>query len=443
MNQPTGRYRDALRHHDFRTMLAAFLVDQIGSWAYNVVLIVYVYDRTGSTTWIAATTAAGWLPRILFCSWAGVLADRFERTRVLLVSALAALALMAGIAGVMAAGGPVLLLLLLAAATAAVGTVYLPASTALIPDTVGDRDLAAANGLFGMLENVVVIVGPAIGGLLLLAGRPLAGVLFNVASFAVAATLIARLGIRSTGSAGTDGSGLAAQFTAGVRALWGSAQARVLVAFAALGTAVYGASTVLYVPMSEKFGTGSDGYSYLLTGAAIGGVLGAAVAGRLSGTTRLSVIIPAGLLALALPFAATALTAAPLIGFVLQVISGGGMVLVDVFALIALQRDLPRDLLSRVVGILETVALGAAMAASFAVAALLRLTGLTGMLLIVGLGFSALAVLGVPALVRVTRPASGQADADRVQDQADQRADHGAVDADELQVAAQQQLQLT
>jgi MFS family permease len=424
-------------------MLAAFLVDQIGSWAYNVVLIVYVYDRTGSTTWIAATTAAGWLPRILFCSWAGVLADRFERTRVLLVSALAALALMAGIAGVMAAGGPVLLLLLLAAATAAVGTVYLPASTALIPETVGDRDLAAANGLFGMLENVVVIVGPAIGGLLLLAGRPLAGVLFNVASFAVAATLIARLGIRSTGSAGTDGSGLAAQFTAGARALWGSAQARVLVAFAALGTAVYGASTVLYVPMSEKFGTRSGGYSYLLTGAAIGGVLGAAVAGRLSGTARLSVIIPAGLLALALPFAATALTAAPVIGFVLQVISGGGMVLVDVFALIALQRDLPRDLLSRVVGILETVALGAAMAASFAVAALLRLTGLTGMLLIVGLGFSALAVLGVPALVRVTQPASGQADADCVQDQADQRADHGAVDPDELQVAAQQQLQLT
>jgi MFS family permease len=198
------------------------------------------------------------------------------------------------------------------------------------------------------------------------------------------------------------------------------------------------------VPMSEKFGTGSDGYSYLLTGAAIGGVLGAAAAGRLSGTTRLPVVILAGMLALALPFAATALTAAPVIGFALQVISGGGMVLVDVFALTALQRDLPRDLLSRVVGIMETVALSAAMAASFGVAALLRLTGLTGLLLIVGLGFSAVAVLGVPALVRATRPVtSGQADADRVQDQADQRADHGAVDADELQVPAQQQLQLT
>ena len=63
--QSAGRYRDALRHRDFRVMLTAFGIDQIGSWAYNVVLIVYIYDRTGSTAWIAATTAAGWIPRIL------------------------------------------------------------------------------------------------------------------------------------------------------------------------------------------------------------------------------------------------------------------------------------------------------------------------------------------------------------------------------------------
>ena len=49
MTRPSaGGYRDALRHRDFATMLTAFLIDQIGSWAYNVVLIVYVYDRTGS-----------------------------------------------------------------------------------------------------------------------------------------------------------------------------------------------------------------------------------------------------------------------------------------------------------------------------------------------------------------------------------------------------------
>jgi MFS family permease len=395
-----GSHRDALRHRDFRVMLTAFLIDQIGSWAYNVVLIVYVYDRTGSTAWIAATTAAGWMPRILFSAYAGVLADRFERTRTLLVSALLGLILMAAVALVVATNGPIAVILFLAAATAAVGTVYLPASGALIPETVGANDLAAANGLFGMLENLVVIVGPAVGGLLLLAGRPVAGILFNLTTFAAAAVLISRLRVRSTGTAGDSGERLVAQVAAGVSALRGNARARTLVAFCALGTAVYGASTVLYVPMSERFGTGADGYSYLLTGAAIGGVLGAAAAGRLSASTRLPLIILGGIGSLALPFAATALITSPVVGFVLQVISGGGMVVVDVLALTSLQRDLPRDLLSRVIGILETAVLSAALVASFAVATLIREAGLTDTLLIVGLGFPAIAATGIRALVR-------------------------------------------
>src|SRR6201996_8013927 len=407
MIRPAGSYRAALRHRDFATMLTAFLIDQIGSWAYNVVLIVWVYDRTGSTAWIAAATAAGWIPRILFSPYAGVLADRFERTRTLLVSALLGLVLMAGVALVMATGGPVAVVLILAAATAAVGTVYLPASGALISETVGADDLAAANGLFGMLENLVVIVGPAVGGLLLLLGRPVAGILFNLATFAVAAGLISRLRVRSTGTAGADGERLAAQVAAGMAALRGHARARTLVAFCALGTAVYGASTVLYVPMSERFGTGADGYSYLLTAAALGGVLGAVLAGRPAPAFPLPAVIGASMLALALPFAATTLTTSPAAGFVLQVISGGGMAVIDVLALATLQRDLPRDVLSRVLGILESGSIAAAMAASFAVAGLIRWVGLPGALLLVGLGFPVIAAIGIRALVKADSPPAG------------------------------------
>jgi MFS family permease len=194
-----GRYRDALRHRDFTLMLTASLIDRVGSWAYNVVLIVYVYQRTGSVSWVAATTAAGWIPRIVFSAYAGVLAGRFERTRTLLVSTVLGLILMAVLALVMAADGPLPLILLLAVATSAVGTVYLPVSGALTPETVPEGDLAAANGLFGVLENLVVIAGPGIGGLLLLAGRPVWGILFNVATYAAAAVLVSRMRVRSAG----------------------------------------------------------------------------------------------------------------------------------------------------------------------------------------------------------------------------------------------------
>jgi MFS family permease len=405
MSSSAGRYRDALRHRDFTLMLTASLIDRIGSWAYNVILIVYVYQRTGSTTWIAAATAAGWLPRIVFATYAGVLADRFERTRTLLVSTLIALVLMAAIAAVMLTSGPVALILLLAVATAAVGTVYLPVSGALIAETVPGQDLAAANGLFGMCENLVVIVGPGIGGLLLLAGRPVWGIGFNLATYALAAALVVRMRVRSSGSAPQAGVRLGAQIAAGAGALRRHPRAGLLVAFCALGTAVYGASTVLYVPMSERFGTGADGYSYLLTAAALGGVLGAVLAGRLATAFPLPAVIGASMLALALPFAATTLTTSPAAGFVLQVISGGGMAVIDVLALATLQRDLPRDVLSRVLGILESGSIAAAMAASFAVAGLIRWVGLPGALLIVGLGFSAVALAGLrPLALSGTRP---------------------------------------
>lgn len=49
-----GRYRDALRHRDLRLLIASFLVDQIGSWSYIIVISVYIFDRTHSTQWLAA-----------------------------------------------------------------------------------------------------------------------------------------------------------------------------------------------------------------------------------------------------------------------------------------------------------------------------------------------------------------------------------------------------
>src|SRR5690242_19222812 len=90
-NSGTGRYRDLLRsNRDFRVLTGAFLVDSIGGWACSIVLIVWVFDQTHSPTWVAATTAAGWLPRAAFSMYAGVLADRYERTNVMLASALMA-----------------------------------------------------------------------------------------------------------------------------------------------------------------------------------------------------------------------------------------------------------------------------------------------------------------------------------------------------------------
>ncbi len=89
-----GRYRAALGRRDMRLLVGSFVVDGLGSWAYFAVLLVYVYERTGSATWVAATTASRWIPGLLLATFGGVVADRYERTRVMVVSALVSAALM-------------------------------------------------------------------------------------------------------------------------------------------------------------------------------------------------------------------------------------------------------------------------------------------------------------------------------------------------------------
>jgi len=403
-----SRYRDALRHRDLRLLIASFVIDQIGSWSYIVVISVYIFERTHSTQWLAAAGVCRWLPGLLLASYGGVIADRYERTTVLIVSAVVSAVLMSGIAVVVAADGPVGLILALLALSAVALVPYLPAAGALTPEIVGEKDLAAANSIFSALENLVVVVGPGIGGLLLLTGQPVVAVAINAASFAISAGIIARLRVRSRGGA-TDGNALK-QWAAGLKALGAQPVALAIILFCALDSAVYGASTVLYVPLSVRLGTGPNGYSYLLAGAALGGVLGAGLANRLSGTSRLAPVMMGALCLQALPFLATVPVRWPALACALQVVSGAGMVIVDVLAITSLQRDMPRDVLSRVLGVFETLVLGGILLGSLAAGVLLAHADVTVVLIAVGVGVPVIAAAGLPTLLRADRRSAAVAE---------------------------------
>src|ERR1700733_221191 len=244
-----GRYRDALRHRDLRLLMTAFLIDQIGSWSYLIVISVYVFERTHSTQWLALLGVCRWGPSLLLTSYGGVLADRYQRVTVLIVSALASAVLMAGMAAVVATAAPVGLVLAITALSSVSLAPYEPAAGALTPEVVGERDLAAANSMFSALENLVVVAGPAIGGLLLLTGKPVIGVVINAVSFLIAAVVISRLRVCSRGSGEDDGSTMQ-QLTAGLRALAAQPVALAVILFCGLDSALYGASTVLFVSPS-------------------------------------------------------------------------------------------------------------------------------------------------------------------------------------------------
>ena len=400
-----GRFRDAWRSRDLRLLATSTVVDGIGSWAYATVLIVYVFERTGSTTWIALLTASRWVPALLLASYGGVLADRYERTRVIIVSALLQFGATAGIAVVVATVAPLWLLIALSSLSAVMGAPYRPAAGALTPEVVPESDLTAANGLFSTLESLVVVVGPGVGGVLVALDAPVVAIGLDAGTFVIAALLASLLRVRSRGDASERGESAFKAFADGLKALHSNRTATVLVLFCALDSGIYGAATVLYVGMSDQLGTGADGYGYLLAGSALGGVISAGVASRLSASRRLAPVILAGIAVQAVPYALAAFVHRPPYGFLLMVISGMGMIIVDVLAITALQRDMPRGVLGRVLSLLDVAVLLATLAASFAFAITLNAIDLHASLYVLGFGFPAVAILGIRPMLRADRNA--------------------------------------
>jgi MFS family permease len=397
-----SRYAAAFRHRDYRLLVVAFFVDSIGGWAASVVLAVVVFDRTHSLALLAALGAARWVPGLLLAPFGGLVADRYDRRSVMAVAAVGSGVVAIGQTVVIATEAPVLLLLAVQVAGAFTNAPYRPAAGALTPAVVDEQSLAAANGFFAALENLVVVIGPAVGGLLLLLHAPILGLALNAASYFVAAALAYSLRVRSRGTA-ERGQGLLRPLLSGVRALREAPTAGVLLLFLTLDTALAGTASVVFIPISEHLGTGSGGYGYLLAGSALGGVLGAAVADRASASRRLAAIIVGGLLAESLPFAFTAFTTSPVLGTLLQVVSGIGMVFVDVLALTALQREVTSGQLSRVLGLMDTIGLLATVVGSFGASVLFSAVPYAAALLVLGLGVAAVALLLAPLVVRTDR----------------------------------------
>jgi MFS family permease len=398
------RYRDALGSRDLRLILLAYVLDDTGTWAYNVVLIAYVYGRTGSPGWVAAVVSTRWIVGVIVSGPAGVISDRYDRRRVVQVGALISAVVAGVLTALVAADAPILILLVCAAVLTVSASVNRPASDALVPEVVSERDLSAANAMIATLQNLVVVLGPALGGLLLLTGAPATGIAVNAVSFLVSAALFSLVGTRARGDA-SPGEGMFASLAEGWRVLLQHRTAFTLVLLLVVDSAVFGAASVVFGPVSEHVGTGANGYSYLIACQALGGVLGAGLGDRLATRTHLAPVLIGAFLVECLPLAFLTATGSPLAAALLQIPFGVGMVIIDVLGMTALQRDLPREVLGRANSLMLGMVSAATAAASLIATALLSTVGLTATVVSVGVGFPLIALLGIPTVRRNERSA--------------------------------------
>jgi MFS family permease len=406
---PAGTgYRSALRHRDLRLLFAGLVISATGSWAYNVALLAYVYDRTHSLGWVGGAGLARFLPSLLLSPYGGVVAERFERVRLMVGSDALSVVCQAAMAAVAAASGPPAAVIALGALTSVAGVVYMPAVAAMIPQVAGEEDLAAANALNSTIDNLVVILGPALGAGVLAVSSPAVVFGLNAATFAVSALIVARMRVRSqpvdVSEAGEAGP--LDQMLVGVRTIMQTPAARVPVALCALVSFIYGTDTVLFIGVSDqRLGTGPDGFGYLMAGLGLGGIAMAAAVNKLASSTRLALVITAGAVLYCLPTALMTLVHSPVLAFGVQIVRGAATLIVDVLAVIALQRAVASDRLARVFGVFWALVLGAISLGTLITPPIVSALGLNGGLLVMAFVPAALSTLGYPALAALDRAA--------------------------------------
>jgi MFS family permease len=404
-------YRSLFGIRDYRLLFAGLVTSQSGSWAYNVALVVYVFNATHSPAWVAAASMARFLSALLSSAFGGVVADRMERVRLMVTLDTIAMVVQAGLAVAAALNAPALVIIVLATLTAVTTASYDPTARATIPAVVGEEHLAAANSVQAAVENLTIIIGPAIGGLLLLVGPAPLVFAINAATFGFSALVVSRVRARSVPGDATEGGTLGPiqQMGVGIKAFFSSSTVVVLAGFSIVASFLYGTDTVLFVVLSkQQLGTGSEGYGYLLAALGVGGLVMAPFMNRISGMRRLGTIIVAALTVYGLPTALLAVVHSPVLAFALEAVRGGGTLVVDVLAITALQRAVAPDVVARVFGVFFALVLSAIALGALLMPILLGAFGLTSTLLIVGFSIPALSLLSYPKVRQVDRQAVGQ-----------------------------------
>jgi MFS family permease len=162
-----GTARAALSHRTFRIVFLGAFASNVGTWMQNVVLGAYAYDLTHSATFVGVIIFAQLGPTLVLPMFGGLLADKVDRKKFLIVLSLEQLVFSLAVALVVLSPHPSHVLLVVMVLGVGCGSaMFGPAYAAILPGLVGKEDLQGAISLNSAQMNASRVIGPVIGGIL-------------------------------------------------------------------------------------------------------------------------------------------------------------------------------------------------------------------------------------------------------------------------------------
>lgn len=382
-----GAYRQVLRDSQLTRLLGGEFVSSIGDWLYLVAILVLLYERTQDPVLLGLVGGARVLPYVVLSIPAGILADRFDRRWILIITDLARGALMVVMAALVAADADVAAVIAVAIAATCFSAFFGPAIGAYLPTLVRDESLLGpANTAYATLNEVTLIVGPAIGAIIVATMDLSVAFVLNAISFAVVAVVVWTLPSgRVQGRAAEAEEGIAAP-----QAFRWRDAARPLSALAVMDGAssfVFGGISVLTVVIAfELLGSGEAGTGLLNAAVGIGGLVGSLLTGVLVLRRRLGPPILLGAAVMGIGVTVLGLSGSMAVSMLAMAAASGGALLTEVIYTTLLQRIAPDEVRGRAFGVMETVDVLLFAAGSFTIPALASTVGLEPVMLGSGIG---------------------------------------------------------
>jgi len=286
MERPSVGFIQVLRNGRFARLWLGQVISAVGDYFYFLAVPILINKLTGSTAAIGLAMILGFaLPQLLFGLPAGVLVDRWDRRRVMIVTDVARAALVLG--GLLVHNAQTVWLLYVVGFMVSVASrLFFPARSALIPVLVAENELMAANGLAQLTETASLLIGPALAGFAIgLWGEGVAFVADSV-SFLVSAVAIWSIGTVKSEAQYAGGQTMGAlwgELKDGLGFLFGQPVLRGIVLSLSVVHLGIGAINVLWVPLlSRNYGVGPEGIGIVDSMQGVGMALGGLAMGWLA-----------------------------------------------------------------------------------------------------------------------------------------------------------------
>jgi MFS family permease len=380
----------------------------IGDAVSMVALVVLVVQVTGSASAVGGALVARLLPTIA-SPLAGVIADRVDRRIVLVASDLARAVLVLGLVFARDLATIYVLVFLMGLAR----TVFNPTVRAAFPSVVGGGDLTRANALISGTFSTSIMVGPALGGLLVASIGVDAAFLADAVTYLVSAILLSTVPLPHPRRESEEEAGFVRELRSGFGYLLGTRVPLAIVVGAFLTILTINATVPAEVFLAkETFGAGDVGYGLLVSLWGGGMVLGSAMMAVLGNRINLVLLYFLSIFVGASALVGTGLAPAFILALGALTVEGAATGIDNVATDTILQKRVPEAFLGRVFSI-RFLAYSAGEALAYPLGGLLVDTvGPRSTYILAGIATAAAGLLVLLTMNNI--PIKGREQADRV-----------------------------